>query len=439
MIIYCDGGVRENIGGWGFYIEENPETIHTGFGYAGVTNSSNVAEAIAITKALEFALQREWKDIQIYLDSRNTILGMNSIDDWYANGWKGASGNQIKNVPIWENILRIKNEYIKQGRTVQFDWVKAHNDNHGNEEADKLATRGIYTSKNGYTEDTYETITKGKSSIKKEKVESFNPMNTGKMWYFKTNSPQVIEDGRTFYSTVSFSKHADDKNVYAGKNEPDNHYALVVCKKPIPEFEIIKTKLNDLNPLYRLPVLVDLMAVKSSKHWGEIAGSPDKYITLVGESLITTTGAHLGGVVRPPRQIYKLTDFFEHGYQLLKQYEEKNEKLQIIDITKMFVEQNSKGKREINKNFTQNEKTMIVKNVTLLNGHTVDVKLCVGIDMPDRNQISAIIKMDPMSDIKISLIIWGLSDRSYHCSTIIERENYIGSYYTSDANYRLIS
>ncbi len=55
---------------------------------------------------------------------------------WKSNGWKSSNKKPIKNDDLWK-ILDGENKKHK----VNWQWVKGHSGNEGNELADKLATR----------------------------------------------------------------------------------------------------------------------------------------------------------------------------------------------------------------------------------------------------------------------------------------------------------
>ena len=59
----------------------------------------------------------------------------NWIGGWLKRGWKTASNTPVKNIDLWERLLR-----AKEPHSVTFQWVKGHDGHPENERCDKLAT-----------------------------------------------------------------------------------------------------------------------------------------------------------------------------------------------------------------------------------------------------------------------------------------------------------
>ena len=130
--IYTDGSSLGNPGpgGWGVVSD-----IYKLCG--GQPNSTNNRmEMMGVVKALEESLRREYLEVCIYTDSNYVKQGITQwIHKWKKNGWKTSSGSDVKNKDLWIEIDTLRNQL----KDVQWKWVKAHNGNPLNEEADKLA------------------------------------------------------------------------------------------------------------------------------------------------------------------------------------------------------------------------------------------------------------------------------------------------------------
>ena len=79
----------------------------------------------------------------IVTDSQYAI---NCVTVWYINwrnnGWKTAAGKSVENKDIVENILcKIEERGFLESRTL-FEWIKGHDNDPGNEAADRLAVGG---------------------------------------------------------------------------------------------------------------------------------------------------------------------------------------------------------------------------------------------------------------------------------------------------------
>ncbi len=57
------------------------------------------------------------------------------IDNWVKNDWKRGKSGPVKNIDLWERLLR-----AKEMHQVTFHWVKGHAGHPMNERCDVLAT-----------------------------------------------------------------------------------------------------------------------------------------------------------------------------------------------------------------------------------------------------------------------------------------------------------
>ena len=81
--------------------------------------------------------------ITLRTDSRYVKDGiMLWVASWKKNGWKAAAKAPVKNQDLWEIL-----DHLSQDRLINWEWVAAHNGEHGNERADMLAKQGIVMAK----------------------------------------------------------------------------------------------------------------------------------------------------------------------------------------------------------------------------------------------------------------------------------------------------
>lgn len=102
-------------------------------GYVKTTN--NRMELMAAIAALE-ALNRPCQ-VDLYSDSSYVVKAFTEgwLENWIAKGWKRGKNDPVKNVDLWQRLLR-----AKEPHTVEFHWVKGHAGHPENERCDKLAT-----------------------------------------------------------------------------------------------------------------------------------------------------------------------------------------------------------------------------------------------------------------------------------------------------------
>ena len=76
-------------------------------------------------------------DVNLISDSKYVTDAFNKhwIENWIIKGWKTAGKKPVKNVDLWERLLK-----AKEPHKVVFTWVKGHDGHPENERCDKLAT-----------------------------------------------------------------------------------------------------------------------------------------------------------------------------------------------------------------------------------------------------------------------------------------------------------
>lgn len=141
VTIYTDGAARGNPdgpGGYGAvlqYTDKNGKLheMEVSAGYKRTTN--NRMELMAAIVALE-QLNRPCR-VTLYSDSQYLIKAFNDnwIDGWIKKGWKNSAKKDVKNVDLWQRLLRAKAPH-----DIDFVWVRGHDGNEVNERCDKLAT-----------------------------------------------------------------------------------------------------------------------------------------------------------------------------------------------------------------------------------------------------------------------------------------------------------
>ena len=139
--VYTDGSCLPNgVGGWGFIILPSTNTNNTEYQVCGShdNTTNNRMELQAVIEALSFDIGLRFceppkvrppvsipqKDnfYKFYTDSK---LTMNCAKgEWKRNA----------NLDLWEIY-----DSVSKGKRIEWEWVKAHNNNHYNEQVDKLA------------------------------------------------------------------------------------------------------------------------------------------------------------------------------------------------------------------------------------------------------------------------------------------------------------
>ena len=135
--IYTDGACRGNPGpgGWGALLiaGRHRKTMHGGED----ETTNNRMELTAAIEALN-ALKGSRK-VVLHTDSRYVMHGITEwMVNWKKRGWKTAAKKPVKNQDLWMAL-----DEATQRHEITWKWVKGHDGDPGNEEADELANLGV--------------------------------------------------------------------------------------------------------------------------------------------------------------------------------------------------------------------------------------------------------------------------------------------------------
>ena len=135
--VYTDGACKGNPGpgGWGVYIQSNEDEKELYGGNPETTN--NQMEMQAALEALKHLKDKD-EVIELYTDSNYLRQGITEwIHKWKKNNWRTAAKKPVANRDLWIEISD-----LDEKMTVQWNWVKGHAGDPGNERADELANMG---------------------------------------------------------------------------------------------------------------------------------------------------------------------------------------------------------------------------------------------------------------------------------------------------------
>ena len=138
IIIYTDGACSGNPGpgGWGAILMYKNAKKEISGGMKNTTN--NIMEITAVLEALK-CLKVE-SDVQVYSDSAYVVNAFKQgwIYNWIKKGWKTASGENVKNKELWQELYELTKKH-----KVEFIKVKGHSDNEYNNRCDEMARNAI--------------------------------------------------------------------------------------------------------------------------------------------------------------------------------------------------------------------------------------------------------------------------------------------------------
>lgn len=104
----------------------------------GPRQTNQRAELTALLRAIEVAPKD--RNIRICSDSK---YGIKCVTEWFQqwrrNNWANAGGKPVENKDLIEKILNKIDERVGLGSNTEFEWLKGHANDPGNEAADRLA------------------------------------------------------------------------------------------------------------------------------------------------------------------------------------------------------------------------------------------------------------------------------------------------------------
>ena len=151
--IYTDGACSENPGpgGWAsIWVSDDDIVAHSGCNPKTTNNQMELTAIVASLRRIRNALTTSssvWasKEYEIYSDSAYVVNSINNnwIDRWRLNGWKTSKGDDVKNVELWMECLKLLSQIRQMGVNLTFMKVKGHSGDTLNEYADEIAKKEV--------------------------------------------------------------------------------------------------------------------------------------------------------------------------------------------------------------------------------------------------------------------------------------------------------
>ena len=134
IIVYTDGSSRGNPGpgGYGIVMQKFGTDYLKEFSEGFRKTTNNRMELLAVIVALE-KIKKEKQHVHIYTDSKYVS---ESVEKKWVENWEKKGFKNKKNPDLWKRFLKIYRKH-----SVQFFWIKGHNNNPRNERCDFLAVQ----------------------------------------------------------------------------------------------------------------------------------------------------------------------------------------------------------------------------------------------------------------------------------------------------------
>lgn len=471
IVLYTDGSFRHNLAGWGIHgytfidkpmsskavtkqqptaegykdapLDETCSVIDFIDAFGKVTGraTNNTAELSAAIEGFRIALNSEAKNLIMHMDSEYVRKGLTQwVQKWIKDKWIKADGTPRENKELWLELLSLKDKWESRGYKFSVHWVKGHSNDIGNDKADVNAARGG----NATTPDPIEVKTEAAVVNKLKKV-AISPLLLETRMVFGINSGKPAEP--TYYTYNLGRMHnagfkprdtAKDKlakadllfgrrigeatfSVYKAK-ELDEYLELVkklhteAFGTDIPELGIINLA-NACKASYRQQI--ESMGLAGLLRFDDIYVLASPEMALISKTL------------NPPRMANEAVLEFNNMERLLNEYLDGRlgSTVETIDITDNFYEVivGKKTVTALKKSITQNTSHLDIPIV--VKGQKVNIKHCLAIDIPGRNQLNRM----ACTDIKVELLVIPLGPCAYSYSTVFITEDgaaIFGSPYT---------
>lgn len=138
IVVFTDGASKRNPGpgGWGAIIA-TPDGQVTELGGGAPLTTNNKMELTGAIQALR-RIQDTPGPVAIYTDSTYVIQGIREwVPNWRRRGWKTATGSEVMNRELWEELASLKD--ARGPRGITWHYVRGHIGIPGNERVDDIA------------------------------------------------------------------------------------------------------------------------------------------------------------------------------------------------------------------------------------------------------------------------------------------------------------
>jgi len=140
VTLYSDGSSRGNPGPGGYgtilrYMDKKGVVYEREYSEGFPETTNNRMEIMGVIAGLE-KLNKPCR-VNIISDSQYVVNAFNKnwIESWQRNNWRGSDKKPVKNVDLWQRLLK-----AAEGHELLFTWVRGHNGHEENERCDRLAT-----------------------------------------------------------------------------------------------------------------------------------------------------------------------------------------------------------------------------------------------------------------------------------------------------------
>jgi ribonuclease HI len=451
IVLYSDGGSKDNYSGYGIhgyvYSKEpikkgngNSTQVLTDIGYVPKTDikktnleevkpieyidafgtiagnsTNNAAELKGVIESLKIANRYEVNKCTIYTDSQYVVKGTNEyISKWKSKNWVKSDGTEVINKEYWIDLDKRLSEIKRKNVELNIQWIKGHDNNLGNDIADKSATIArMHTQANIHRHSVTKSPSQGYWVHKKDK----HPLLCSKKLYFSTKTA-INEPGKYYCGD-----HGKRDDLIAKKNS-DGCICYIELDTPDVLVERLITKHVDIAEEHDTIVSANLHRLFSQDISNNLYRYEDINLLQTDPNkfdLYFIDVAPISKSIYPPQLAHRLVNELCDLKELFLEYKQSktNEGIYLeTDITNYFYELNSKGntviKSELDTGLEKLKVDIGYRDGTLLKKVAID--LYMGTDLPVRNTLKKLESSNP----NITLISIVESDFSFRYVVILK-------------------
>ena len=381
---------------------------------------------LAMSKACEFPL----RTATFITDSEYVRIGVTEhLPNWADRNWLKRDGEPIMYVDIWKEIHKHYNTLKLRGVQVFIDRVPGHgdgqNNSYGNLIADTIAVIGSRRSAMGVQQ--IEMTTADPSGYWKQEVDK-HPMIYNRRMYFNTLPDSQIKG--EYY----FGEHGTDDELL-GKRLRDGVYSVVQLKEACDILEYVRKIQTEISKGADSIVLARVDALFTPEIYSNVMEYGPAYLEKTRDNfrneLSTIKKVPITKDLNPPLISMRAIDSLSILKTVLQQYRDnKTEGYVLNDITDKIYDKvvsEKKGKEtvtySIKKHMAETAEFPLPVKATTDNGDVeLEIKLTLGLDMPNRNTLK---KLEG-PHTKVIVITWSEAPDSFKYATIIESEGNYG-------------
>lgn len=439
-----DADPREHLDRWDS-LAVTPINYIDYYGTVESPATNNACEISAVSRALQHALvEPDVKYLQILTDSEYTKNGSNNwIDNWANNGWVKSDGGEIANAALWMELKKHRDAVVDKGIQVRFDWVRGHNGDPGNEKADMHATIGVFQSQKGVMEES----TVRTDADRYWKNFQRHPFLSLPRCYFNSLTDACVP-GHYYIGT-----HGKDNDL-GGKRVSDHAFGVVRLSEPDVVIEKIRSIQSAVNngedAIFNIlldQIYIPEVANPLLQYGPMVVSAPNSYCAHLfhhyGDTPLTEQ-------FKPAKLMHRTVDLLQELSKLLDTHKEPNDNVVLTDITAAIydittkVTKSKKGGDEKVETIVTLRPELVVGTSTLevsirhpfsVGEELTDLKLTLGIDIPDRNALKRLEGMNP----SVNVVTWGVSEKAFRYATIVVADGCEGIWSGAYSNIRLVA